>query len=273
MTPAVITTLRVQLKIIVNHRCGRSHFLPKIITGCARRTITHVPSLLACLLLQQRLLISHRLSTPHTFAMSHPYTNNWRPPHDDRPRYQSSWSMKPNSRRPQKDWSEINNQADDQVAPRHAAVSIRSLERWALATSNFPQQGHRHNEAQIIDRIQQRYDSSNGNRDASMPQYSNPNALESVDEIPPSHELMHGGAVKRRHSVSPPLSGRDQGSTKRQRTRSPPPPARFSNKSASRAGQVTIDLTEDDNDDYAQSSEWSVPSGDHGDQEDIVDVT
>ena len=218
--------------------------------------------------------------------MSHPYANNWRPPHDNRPRYQNSWGANQDNRRPQKDWTEINNQADDLIAPPHAAISIQSLERWALATSDFLQWGHGRNEATVIDRIQRRYDSSDGGHDASMPRYSNPNASKSGDESTSHAELMYGGAVKRRHSPSPPLLGRVHQhqqhhtleymqSTKRRRTRSPSP-ARSLNMQGARAGQVIIDMTEDaDDDDYAQSSEWSFPSSEDGEghSKDVVDLT
>jgi hypothetical protein len=258
----------------------------------ARACITSAPF--------SKLKLESALSSPLTlvpgnnvkaFAMSHPYANNWRPPHDGRPRYQNTWGANQNNRRPQKDWTEINNQADDLIAPPHAAISIQSLERWALATSSFLQQGHGRNEAPVIDRIQRRYDSSNGGRDASMPRYSNPNALNSKDEGTSHAELTHGGAVKRSHSPSPPLLGRMQHhqqprtleymqSTKRRRTRSPSP-ARSSNRQGARAGQVTIDLTEDVDDDddddydYAQSSEWSFPGHEDGDGDpkDLVDLT
>jgi hypothetical protein len=224
-------------------------------------------------------------SGPRFRAMSRAPTNNWQPPRNGGPRHQNH-NQHQNQNRPNRDWKEKKDiQADDQIAPKPVTRSTHSLAQWARLTADFPQQGCRANERQMMDRIQRRYEDPHAHRNGLFPRYTNapggPATLQDrhlSDSY--SRDTLNGSATKRPRSTSPPLSARRPQheastvayvrSTKRRRTRSPSPAPSY--RKASLAGRMTIDLTEDD-DNYAQSSEWSFPDSELEDRDKIVDLT
>jgi len=210
--------------------------------------------------------------------MSRQYSDPWRPPQNSRPVYHNSRGAYTNvnsfSRRPGKDWDNVNNLADDQIAPKSASRSTSSLQRWALATADLPQQAHRSNETQIIERIERRYGGEGNNPNAPFPRYSNA-VHEAREQSHPgspndhSGDSMYGYTLKRPLSISPHPRGRApphgqsaisyMRDTKRRRTRSPSP-ARHRPSS-----KVLIDLTVESDVNYEQSSGWGFPgSGTEG---------
>jgi hypothetical protein len=108
-------------------------------------------------------------------AMSRAPTNNWQPPRNGGPRHQNQkQNQSQNQNRPNRDWKEKKHvQADDQIAPKPATRSTRSLAQWARLTADFPQHGCRANERQMIDRIQQRYEDPHAHRNGLFPRYTN----------------------------------------------------------------------------------------------------
>jgi hypothetical protein len=67
--------------------------------------------------------------------------------------------FKPKHKRYQdKNQQALNERNDDQIAPRAASHSIDALQRGALATANIAQSGYRANEAEMIDRVRDRYE-------------------------------------------------------------------------------------------------------------------
>ncbi|KAJ8109271.1 hypothetical protein OPT61_g7584 [Boeremia exigua] len=54
-------------------------------------------------------------------------------------------------------WQAVSEREDDQIAPKAAASSIDTLQRWAHATANIEQGGVRANEIQTMERIHDRY--------------------------------------------------------------------------------------------------------------------
>lgn len=224
-----------------------------------------------------RLRISIRFSSA---SMARGAAGNWQPPRNSGGlRYQ-------NQKGPKVNWKEEKDFiADDQIAPKHVAHSIHSLQEWARSTANFPHQGHGRREGEIIDRIQRRYLDPCANYNGDFPRYTN--AHEDPANVQDRHQSgsysrdsMHDSATKRRHSSSPPSIARAQQDgasdaacirpTKRRRTRSPSLVPSYRNGSL--AERMTIDLTEDD-DDYAQSSEWSFPDSEPENEHEVIDLT
>jgi hypothetical protein len=126
--------------------------------------------------------------------MSRNYSSTWRPSHSKKHHHN------PNNRRRDKDWTSINNTADDQIAPTHASHSISSLQRWALATATLPHPGPRANEAQIIERIERRYGRGNDDPRALEPRYSNDIRAADDGEIEEDRDVVVFGK-RRRHDL------------------------------------------------------------------------
>lgn len=140
-----------------------------------------------------------------------------------------------------------NERADDQISPTAAAHSIDALQRWALATANIAQSGHRANETQMAERVRDRYE----NEAFSLSLHKDVDLDAEVAHS--DHTLQTTASKKRKHSISLTRSLKlgtiysqdaadpDARQTKQRRSKSP--------------GVSTID----GDDDYAQSSEWSFP--------------
>ncbi|KAH7357651.1 hypothetical protein BKA66DRAFT_243421 [Pyrenochaeta sp. MPI-SDFR-AT-0127] len=106
-------------------------------------------------------------------------------------------------------WEEKLHLADDQIAPSGASGSTAHLQRWAFMTANLPQQGHRKNEMDIVERIQRRYHSpKSAQQDAPKPHelYRAPAEkymfYEHEKEAPGSQKFAHGNPRKRDRSGS-----------------------------------------------------------------------
>lgn len=198
------------------------HVTPR---GRASRTLLQRPTSFTCL-----TTTSHKL---HNDTMSRQYTDSWRPA-QNKPSYQNNYNRSDNSnsknRHPHLVQDARNDRADDQIAPKHASNSVQSLQRWALATANLPQQGHRSNETQIIERIERRYASEDVNRNEPSPRYSNDSGGHAEREgTPYARDVLH--KRQRSISISPPtirrMPARDRSAVahvrdaKRRRTRSP----------------------------------------------------
>ncbi|KAF2127453.1 hypothetical protein P153DRAFT_387994 [Dothidotthia symphoricarpi CBS 119687] len=189
--------------------------------------------------------------------MTYSSQHNWRPNQDHRPTNRGSGRpyQNNNKRWPSKNQDDKDHQADDQIAPRHASGSVDDLQRWALTTANFLQHGHGKREDQIIERVQRRY------ANADIGGYENPHAKEDTAHVQGlgtvpgidqastdggSVSRMDSASMKRRRSTSPAYNSQN----KRPRSKSPLHKARME--------KTTADWVEED-DDYAQSSEWSFP--------------
>ncbi|KAF1849726.1 uncharacterized protein K460DRAFT_349885 [Cucurbitaria berberidis CBS 394.84] len=209
--------------------------------------------------------------------MARPYRNNWHPyQNNNNNNNRKGWPKK-------RGWEEKLHRADDQIAPTLASRSTDDLQRWALVTANMPQQGHRKNETEIIERIQRRYE--HPNNQSQTP----PAPFQGLHHAPAHHDAFHepigkassppitpyANAWKRPRSMSPPSSrhslrndlsafGYVQ-SMKRRRSRSPSPASSLHFPTTKQRHQTgTVAASEVDEDyDYAQSSDWSFPSSDH----------
>lgn len=187
-----------------------------------------------------------------------PYNNDYTPKYnnrDNRSSHHNTYNSRPNNNnnnfnsRPWKD--SRGEQTDDCIAPKHTSQTTDCLQRWALATANFVQQGHHYKDIPIITRIQRRYASAETNPNAPFPRYSNM-ANDDDDEE-------KARDAKRRHSISPPPPGR---------SRSAVSVLRDSKRRKMGAAEGVVDLTGVDDEmvdtdhDYAESSEWSFPDSD-----------
>ncbi|KAF2625339.1 hypothetical protein BU25DRAFT_423415 [Macroventuria anomochaeta] len=104
---------------------------------------------------------------------------------------------KPDNEYQPKHLQALNERADDQIAPKAAAQSIDTLQRWALATANIAQSGHRANESQTVERIRNRYKSE-------PPSQSLFQKLDlDVDAARPDSTLQNTASKERKHSISP----------------------------------------------------------------------
>lgn len=157
--------------------------------------------------------------------MSRPYSFSptWRP---------SSFQNHPtndslNNRYPPKDWTAINNKADDQIAPKHASRSTDSLQRWALATADIKQQGYGKNERQIAERIESRYADGSVDWRDPWPRYGNAGQEEKRQRPESLAEITEDGREAKRMRIV----------------------ESDGNMRGEREGSL----------DYAESSEWSFP--------------
>jgi hypothetical protein len=185
----------------------------------------------------------------------HPYqshnnnhNSSYRPSHHSKnSKYHS------NNRRPHKDRATQDAKLDDQIAPKSSSLTTSTLQKWAHATASFKRYAPRANETQIIERIEARY----GDFDGPVPRYNN---FEDEDEEEEEEEvvfsMMNGGGGKR--GIGEMEEGREGCSAvayvrdvKRRRMEGG-------------VGDGVVDLTGDDEEDvdYAKSSEWSWPGGD-----------
>jgi hypothetical protein len=158
--------------------------------------------------------------------------------------------VKPINKYTPKNLQAQNERADDQIAPRAVTHSINALQQWALLTANLVQSGHRANETQMVERIRDRY----VNKCSPRISYGNLDQIAAVESS--DIEVKVIALKKRKHSVSPTGSlsldtlhtedtdEADMRQTKRRQAKSP------------NVSSV------DDDDIYAQSSEWSFPSED-----------
>lgn len=149
-----------------------------------------------------------------------------------------------------KNWQARNEREDDQIAPKAAAASIDTLQRWAHATADIAQDGHRANESLIVARIRDRYEKEA--YPLSHHKHTGPEL-----ETENSKNMPRGTNSRKRKPSSSPIAS-SQPSTlfaadgieeaarqsKRRRAKSP--------------GGSSIDA----DDRYAQSSEWSFPDED-----------
>lgn len=137
--------------------------------------------------------------------MSRKHADTWRPHTKKTSNYNWTPANHNDNLRSQKDWNDINNRLDDQIAPKHISDTTEDLQRWVTATADFPQQGHRYNEGQIIHRIDHRYGSTKQNPNEPFPRYSHLSIENDRERISEQTLLLF---TKRRRSISPPLAGR-----------------------------------------------------------------
>jgi hypothetical protein len=156
-----------------------------------------------------------------------------------------------NNRRPHKDRATQDAKLDDQIAPKSSSLTTSTLQKWAQATASFKRYAPRTNETQIIERIEARYGSFEGHDGAPVPRYSNFSEEEEDEEEEVFSMMNHGG----KRGIGAMEEGREGCSAvayvrdvKRRRMEE----------------GVVVDLTGDDEEDvdYAESSEWSWPDGD-----------
>ncbi|KAF9693892.1 hypothetical protein EKO04_008182 [Ascochyta lentis] len=159
---------------------------------------------------------------------------------------------KPDKKYCPKNWQAMNDRADDQIAPTGAARSIDDLQRWAFATANIAQNGHRSNEVQIVERIQFRY--SNSDASGALTQNTSKESYKLKDSEQ-SGTATKPATVKRKHATSPTaalkygelyMNDTTEGDTRQ----------------AKRHRKDEKESRVDEDDTYAQSSEWSFPSED-----------
>jgi hypothetical protein len=158
-----------------------------------------------------------------------------------------------NNRRPHKDRATQDTKLDDQIAPKSSSLTTSTLQKWAQATASFKRYAPRANETQIVERIETRYGSFEGHDGAPVPRYSNFEDEEEEEEEVFSM-MNHGG----KRGIGAMEEGREGCSAvayvrdvKRRRMEGG-------------VGDGVVDLTGDDEEDvdYAKSSEWSWPGGD-----------
>ncbi|KAF3007892.1 hypothetical protein E8E13_011002 [Curvularia kusanoi] len=120
---------------------------------------------------------------------------------------------------------------DDQIAPEVASGCIDALQRWALVTANIAQGSHRANEAEMVDRVRDRYE----NKDLSRASYQNHHpgtelerSYPAVDTPPPKQGNQRVSLVSTLHqtpndrkSPTPKDREADLPQAKRRRSRSP----------------------------------------------------
>lgn len=171
--------------------------------------------------------------------------------------------------------------ADDQIAPSAMSTSIDRLQRWALLTADLPQQGHmrakaRQNDREIVERIQQRYQSPTNSQHLH---HAPPHGSETEQHVSAQHPFqsqVHDKGLKRDYPSDPfnspqlQLIGVNAGefveSTKRRRMYSPSPEASVHHSGLSLKCLTdhlgSVDGVEENV--YYQSSEWSFPNSDCG---------
>jgi hypothetical protein len=161
---------------------------------------------------------------------------------------------KPDNRYRPENWEAMNERADDQIAPA-AARHIDALQRWALATADIPQHGHRSNEVQMMQRIQSSY----SNLDTSGASHRNP-TNESEDSEPlgtATKTLM----LKREHMRSP-TRALVHGELHANKTAKGNAPQNKGCGEGKIEGSTKDASNLDVNDKCMQSSDWSFPSDD-----------
>jgi hypothetical protein len=175
------------------------------------------------------------------------HNSSYRPSNNNKNKYHS------NNRRPHKDRATQDAKLDDQIAPKSSSLTTSTLQKWAQATASFKRYAPRANETQIVERIETRYGSFEGHDGAPVPRYSNFEDEEEEEEEVFSM-MNHGG----KRGIGAMEEGREGYSAvayvrdvKRRRMEGG-------------VGDGVVDLTGDDDEDvdYAKSSEWSWPGGD-----------
>jgi hypothetical protein len=213
-----------------------------------------------------RALTPATLRTPQRrYTMTRPYQNSWQ----SKPRNHYYGTSKDNN------WENKQQRADDQIAPSGVSRTIEDLQRWALMTANMPQQPTigskaRANEDEMRECIQRRYEDPSQQRTEP---YQAESARASENDhvvIDLTEDAFPALPTKRRHS--PPLEENTESyvrSIKQRRLRSPSPM-----QSAYAATRAWAYQTEARNEkkmeeehDYAESSEWSFPSSQGGEDE------
>ncbi|KAJ4347577.1 hypothetical protein N0V95_005314 [Ascochyta clinopodiicola] len=173
---------------------------------------------------------------------------------------------KPDKKYRPKNWQAMNERADDQIAPTAAVHSVDALQRWALATANITQHGHRPNEAHVVERIRSRY----GHSDASGA--STQHTFNEREKHSDPEDLDNGtktATAKRKHTMSPTGALRHGELYVNEKDKVGVRQAKRPRKEESKSNMVATSRMDDDgndhnedNDTYAQSSDWSFPSGD-----------
>jgi hypothetical protein len=172
-------------------------------------------------------------------------------------------------------WQEKQQRADDQIAPDGVARSVDALQQWALATASMPQQPTmrpkaRANKDEVRDRIQRRYENPSHQRAPTHQSEQMDNRDRVVIDL--TDDAFPPLPTKRRHSLSPEKDTEGTSdvsyvrSIKRRRSRSPV--SMTSAYSATRTwSHQTGTWKQEDEYDYAQSSERSFPSSPGSDRE------
>jgi hypothetical protein len=155
------------------------------------------------------------------------------------------------NRRPHKDRATQDAKLDDQIAPKSSSLTTSTLQKWAQATASFKRYAPRANETQIVERIEARYGSFEGHDGAPVPRYSNFSEEEEDEEEEVFSMINHGG----KRGIGEMEEGREGCSAVAY--------VRDVKRRRMKEGMV-VDLTGDDDEDvdYAKSSEWSWPGGD-----------
>lgn len=151
-----------------------------------------------------------------------------------------------------------NERADDQIAPKAVVHSVDALERWALATANIAQNGFRANEMHIVERIQGRY--ANANAGAPIQDSFDGRSHHAATARSDSSAQVKT-TTKRKYPVSPTgassmdaLHADDTAENGARQTK-----RRRKDEKERDAAAVS---SADEDDRYAESSEWSFPSED-----------